>query len=206
VALVVSGGHTLLVRVEEPFRHRVLGETLDDAAGEAFDKVAKMLGLPYPGGPEIDRRARRGNPAAIRFPRSFPRNGGLDFSFSGIKTSVLYFLRDHPHGEEEIADICAGFQAAVVEVLVTRTMAAARQAGVRAIALAGGVSANSALRHELRRSAEAEGATLFAPRLEYCMDNGAMIAHVGWMRLVRGLTSPYDVPAVARLGIAQETK
>jgi len=209
VALIVSGGHTMLVHVEAPFAYTILGETRDDAAGEAFDKVAKMLGLGYPGGPAIDRLAAGGNPASVSFPRSFPGDGTLDFSFSGIKTSVLYFLRKE-RGDESasaraeidaarMADICASFQAAIVDVLVARTMDAARRTGVRHIALAGGVSANSSLRKSLREAAERHGATVFTPRLEYCMDNAAMIGYVGWMRLARGLTSGYDVPAQAHL-------
>jgi len=205
LALVVSGGHTMLVHVTAPLEHRLLGETLDDAAGEAFDKVARMLGLPYPGGPSIDRCARTGNSAFVRFPRSYP--GDLDFSFSGIKTAVLYYLRDaapRRTGPDDplTADICASFQAAVVDVLATRTMEAAARTGVRHIALAGGVSANSRLRQELQDRAAAGNLTLHMPRLEYCMDNGAMIAYVGWMRLARGLTSGLETPAAARLPIS----
>ena len=214
LALIVSGGHTMLVRVDAPFRHTLLGETRDDAAGEAFDKVAKMLGLGYPGGPEIDRLASEGDPGAVSFPRSFPGSGTLDFSFSGIKTSVLYHLRKAGLGElgaartiidrKRMADICASFQAAVVDVLVSRTMDAASRIGVRDIALAGGVSANSSLRRRLKADAENQGMRVFTPRLEYCMDNGAMIAYVGWMRFARGLTSPFEAPPLARLEIAGE--
>jgi len=214
LALIVSGGHTMLVRVDAPFRHTLLGETRDDAAGEAFDKVAKMLGLGYPGGPEIDRLASEGDPGAVSFPRSFPGSGTLDFSFSGIKTSVLYYLRKAGLGElgaartiidrKRMADICASFQAAVVDVLVSRTMDAASRIGVRDIALAGGVSANSSLRRRLKADAENQGMRVFTPRLEYCMDNGAMIAYVGWMRFARGLTSPFEAPPLARLEIAGE--
>ncbi len=213
VALIVSGGHTLLVHVKSPFTHVLLGETLDDAAGEAFDKVAKMLGLGYPGGAAIDRLASHGDPSAITFPRSFPGESTLDFSFSGIKTSVLYFLRreglgepgaarEHA-GEKRLADICASFQAAVVDVLVGRTMEAARRTGVRDVALAGGVSANSLLRRRLKEEAGKRGLNVRTPRLEYCMDNGAMIAYVGAMRFARGMTSPLDVPPLARLRIAE---
>ena len=212
VALIVSGGHTMLVGVKSPFDHTLLGETRDDAAGEAFDKVGKMLGLGYPGGAAIDRLAARGNPRAVPFPRSFPGDGRLDFSFSGIKTSVLYYLRREFPGEpgptvagmsgNRLADICASFQEAVVDVLVARAIDAAHRSGVRDIALAGGVSANSSLRGRLRGEAERRGLRLFTPRLEYCMDNGAMIGYVGWMRLVRGHASALDVPALARLDIA----
>jgi N6-L-threonylcarbamoyladenine synthase len=209
LALVVSGGHTMLVHVEAPFRHIVLGETRDDAAGEAFDKVAKMLGLGYPGGPVIDRLGAEGNPGAVRFPRSFLEEGTLDFSFSGIKTSVLYYLRREGLGEsgaartlltgKRMADICASFQAAIVDVLVARTISAALRLGLTDIALVGGVSANSSLRRTLRDEAGKLGCRVFTPRSEYCMDNGAMIAYVGWMRLARGLTSGYGTPAVAYL-------
>jgi N6-L-threonylcarbamoyladenine synthase len=213
LALIVSGGHTMLVHVEAPFRHTLLGETRDDAAGEAFDKVAKMLGLGYPGGAAIDALAAEGDPRAIPFPRSFPGDQTLDFSFSGIKTSVLYYLRREGLGElgaartmidrKRLADICASFQAAVVDVLVTRTMDAVLRTGVRDIALAGGVSANSSLRRILKAEAGRHGFRLFTPRLEYCMDNGAMIGYVGWMRFVRGLTSPFEAPALARLEIEE---
>jgi N6-L-threonylcarbamoyladenine synthase len=213
VALIVSGGHTLLVHVKAPFMHEVLGETLDDAAGEAFDKVAKMLGLGYPGGAVIDRLASHGDPSAIAFPRSFPGASTLDFSFSGIKTSVLYFLRREGlgepgaakarAGEQRLADICASFQSAVVDVLVARALDAARRTGVRDIALAGGVSANSLLRRTLKEEAGKRGLNVYTPRLEYCMDNGAMIAYVGSMRIARGMTSPFDVPPLARLRIAE---
>ncbi len=201
LSLVVSGGHTMLVHVPEPFSHTLLGQTRDDAAGEAFDKVAKMLGLGYPGGPRIDAHAKKGNPAAIRFPRSFLEPGTLDFSFSGVKTAVLYYVRDHglPSSEQAMADLCASFQEAVVEVLVEKTIRAARETGVREITLAGGVSANSALRSRLGDACRTNGFELFSPRLEYCMDNGAMIAYVGWMKLSRGVRSPFDLPAVAGL-------
>ncbi|MGB2957482.1 MAG: tRNA (adenosine(37)-N6)-threonylcarbamoyltransferase complex transferase subunit TsaD [Bacteroidota bacterium] len=207
LSLIVSGGHTMLVKVEEPGRFRVLGQTRDDAAGEAFDKVAKMLGIGYPGGPAIDRLARDGNPDAVRFPRAYLRGSGYDFSFSGIKTAVLYYLRDaglvRP-GEKvaspeprRLADICASFQAAVVDVLVRKTAEASREFGLRDIAVAGGVSANSALRRDLRRAME--GCRVSFPPLEYCMDNGAMIAYVGWLKMQQGKSSPLDTPAVANL-------
>jgi N6-L-threonylcarbamoyladenine synthase len=212
LALVVSGGHTLLVHVEAPFRHRLLGQTRDDAAGEAFDKVAKMLGLGYPGGPAIDRLGKEGDPRAIAFPRAMLEPGSLDFSFSGIKTSVLYHLRDRgvvpgapgaaTLGDSAIADICASFQQAVVEVLVAKTMSAATRLGVRDITVAGGVSANSALRSSLGSEARGRGMRLFSPRLEYCMDNGAMIAYVGWMRRMAGARSPMDLSAVPSLELA----
>ena len=156
LCLIVSGGHTQILVIRAPFQHELLGETLDDAAGEAYDKVGKMLGLGFPGGPVIDRRAKNGDGAFVRFPRSLADAPGYDFSFSGVKTAVLYYLRDHgmldsatgmARAEERVIDdLCASFQAAVVEILVEKTFRAARASGVRHIAVAGGVSANSALR------------------------------------------------------------
>jgi N6-L-threonylcarbamoyladenine synthase len=212
LGLVVSGGHTMLVLVRRPFEHQLLGETRDDAAGEAFDKAAKMLGIGYPGGPIIDKFAREGNPAAIRFPRAFLENGSYDFSFSGVKTAVLYYLRDRglladtpgeciidrPH----LTDICASFQMAVVEVLVAKTVAGAREFSVRDIAVAGGVSANSLLRSRMADEASRLGMRSLFPPLEYCMDNGAMIAYVGWLRGQRGERSATDLGAVPNLALA----
>ncbi len=207
LSLIVSGGHTMLVSVDGPFHHRLLGQTRDDAAGEAFDKVAKMLGLGYPGGPAIDRNARTGNPDAVRFPRAYLT--GYEFSFSGIKTSVLYYLRQQGYLHEtggramvptdRIPDICAGFQAAVVDVLVRKTMSAADELGVNDVTLAGGVSANSLLRDRMTAESRRTGRRLFMPRMEYCMDNGAMIAYVGWLRFKLGTSSDIELPAVANL-------
>jgi N6-L-threonylcarbamoyladenine synthase len=209
LSLIVSGGHTMLVYVASEFQHRVLGQTRDDAAGEAFDKVSKMLGLGYPGGPAIDRHARAGNPQAIRFPRSFLEEGSYDFSFSGVKTSVLYYLREHAlNGKGDgiepgkLADICAGFQCSVIDVLVAKTLRAAREMNVRDITVAGGVSANSELRRRLEMETRAGGFRLFYPPLQYCMDNGAMIAYVGWLRLRQGSVSGMDLTAVPNLEIA----
>ena len=209
LSLIVSGGHTMLVYVEAPFRHKVLGQSRDDAAGEAFDKVAKMLGIGYPGGPVIDRLGSRGNPVAISFPRSYLAPGSYDFSFSGVKTAVLYYLRNQgflgPDMKQisteglPLEDICASFQRAIVDVLVDKTMAAADELGVGDITLAGGVSANSALRAAMQVAARKRSRRLFYPKLEYCMDNGAMIAYVGWMKLSRGLRSDFELPAVANL-------
>jgi N6-L-threonylcarbamoyladenine synthase len=208
LSLVVSGGHTMLVHVERPFHHRLLGQTRDDAAGEAFDKVAKMLGLAYPGGPIIDARAKLGNPRAIDFPRAF-LGEGYEFSFSGIKTAVLYYLRrrglpdpareGEPAYEEHLNDICSGFQEAVVDVLVGKTVTAAQELRVREVAIAGGVSANSRLRDRMRAEAGKAGCRVFTPPLEYCTDNGAMIAYVGWMRLAAGERSSFGIPATANL-------
>ena len=216
LSLIVSGGHTMLVHVEDTLHFQVLGQTRDDAAGEAFDKVAKMLGIGYPGGPVIDRLSKGGDPGAVRFPRAYLRGSAYDFSFSGIKTAVLYYLRDNGSlrpgmkaaslEAQHCADICASFQAAVIDVLVDKTIAASRELGVRDVAVAGGVSANSALRSELRERCAEEGHRVFFPPIEYCMDNGAMIAYVGWMKLQRGESSPMDMPAVANLELRCDRK
>jgi N6-L-threonylcarbamoyladenine synthase len=203
--LTVSGGHTQLVLMKGEFDYRIVGETRDDAAGEAFDKVAKMLGLGYPGGPKIDQMAKKGNSRAIKFPRPFASDD-FEFSFSGIKTSVLYYLRDHNLRNTVIpdpllADICASFQAAVVDVLVQKTINAAKSFGVKEIAVAGGVSANSSLREKMKSEAEKTGLTLFIPKFEYCTDNGAMIAEVGYRKYVQKSFSPLTVTAIANAAL-----
>jgi N6-L-threonylcarbamoyladenine synthase len=169
LALVASGGHTFLARVDEPSAYRVLGQTLDDAAGEAFDKGARLLGLGYPGGPEIDRLAADGDPAAFDFPRSQPGDG-LDFSFSGLKTSLLYRLRDSPDADR--ADLAASYQRAIVDALVARLEQAVEREGLERVALGGGVAAN----RELRDRAAAVSARVWVPPMELCTDNAAMIA------------------------------
>jgi N6-L-threonylcarbamoyladenine synthase len=195
ICLTVSGGHTQLVLVAEGFHHDILGETMDDAAGEAFDKVAKMLGLPFPGGPAIERLARQGDPAFVTFPRSMAGDGTLNFSFSGVKTAVLYWLRDHPElpvdgatagGRALLANLCASFQAAVVDVLVAKTIAAWELHGVRDVAVAGGVSANGELRRRMEEAARRHGFRLHVPRLEFCTDNAAMIALTGYLKTLAG--------------------
>ena len=192
LVLVASGGHTFLARVDDPSEYRVLGETLDDAAGEAFDKGARLLGLGYPGGPEIDRLARDGDPTAFDFPRSQPGKG-LDFSFSGLKTSLLYTLRDHPDANR--ADLAASYQRAIVDALIARLEQAVVQEGLERVALGGGVAAN----RELRERAKALGARVWVPPIELCTDNAAMIA--GAARLGRALPYPeyLDLDAAARL-------
>jgi N6-L-threonylcarbamoyladenine synthase len=180
LALVASGGHTFLARMDEPGAYAVVGQTLDDAAGEAFDKGARLLGLGYPGGPEIDRLARGGDPTAFDFPRSAP--GELDFSFSGLKTALLYTLRDRP--ESNRADLAASYQRAIVEALTGRTRAALEREGLRRLAIGGGVAANS----ELRAAVRELGVPVWVPPLELCTDNAAMIA--GAARFLEPLPYP----------------
>jgi N6-L-threonylcarbamoyladenine synthase len=181
VVLLVSGGHTLIVEVAEPGHYRYLGSTIDDAAGEAFDKVARYLGLGYPGGPIIDRLAAEGDPEAIRFPRAM-LDDGFDFSFSGVKTAVVNHVRRHP--EVSNADVAAGFQDAVVDVLVTKTIRAAAAVGARTVCLGGGVAANSLLRARFAEAAEAAGLAHLVPDRAYCTDNAAMIAAAAHHRLL----------------------
>ena len=177
LCLVASGGHTFLARVEDPARYEILGQTLDDAAGEAFDKGARLLGLGYPGGPEVDRLARAGDPRAFDLPRSAPGDG-LDFSFSGLKTALLYRVRDlgETAARERGADLAASYQRAVVDALVARTAAALAAEGLERLAIGGGVAANSELRARLQTVCDERGARLWAPPIELCTDNAAMIA------------------------------
>ena len=177
VVLLVSGGHTMLVCMEDHGRYRLLGSTLDDAAGEAFDKVARFLGLGYPGGPAIDHEAMSGDPEAIDFPRSMI-DTGLDFSFSGLKTAVVNHVRKHP--DVATADVAASFQAAVVDVLVTKARRAAKEVGATALALGGGVAANSLLREQFLGACATDGLHGFLPSRSMCTDNAAMIASAGW--------------------------
>lgn len=183
IALIVSGGHTRLVQVTAPFEHNLLGNTRDDAAGEAFDKIGKMLGLPYPGGPEVDKESKTGDPAFVNFPRGM-MNKGLDFSFSGLKTSVLYYLqeKDKEFISENMHHICASVSAAISDVLVAKLRRAVRKSGVKYVMLAGGVSANSMLREKVGAMAKKEGLKLMIPAMEYCTDNAAMIAKTGEMK------------------------
>jgi N6-L-threonylcarbamoyladenine synthase len=178
--LLVSGGHTLLIEVTEPGRYRLLGGTIDDAAGEAFDKVARFLGLGYPGGPAIDRIAVEGDPRAFALPRSLPGDG-YDFSFSGLKTAVVNTVRKHPDASS--ADVAASFQQAVVDVLVTRARQAASDVGAKALCLAGGVAANSLLRLRISEACAEDGIGAFLPSRALCTDNAAMVAAAGWWRL-----------------------
>ncbi len=204
--LSVSGGHTQLALVHGPMNVEVLGNTIDDAAGEAFDKVAKMLGLTYPGGPSVEARASAGNPSAVSFPRPKPQHAPFSFSFSGLKTSVLYYLRrqnfDVQRAEPDfVNDVCASFQAAVVDTLIDRLFESAGSVGVKDVCIAGGVSANKALRRAAEAEAERRGARLFVPRMEFCTDNGAMIALAGYYRLREGKTSPLTITAEPGLAL-----
>jgi N6-L-threonylcarbamoyladenine synthase len=190
VSLIVSGGHTLLVLVESELKHRVLGSTTDDAAGECFDKTGKLMGLPYPAGPEIDRLSESGNPKAFDFPRPLLNDGSDDFSFSGLKTAVRYFVRDHPDLLKEmqpVRNLCASIQAAIVEVLVAKTLRAAKRNGVRCVTASGGVACNRALRRELARACEKEGFTLRLAERELCTDNAAMIGILAERKLSAGI-------------------
>jgi N6-L-threonylcarbamoyladenine synthase len=184
VCLVVSGGHTDLYHCEAPGAYRLLGQTRDDAAGEAFDKVSKLLGLGYPGGPVIDRLAPEGDARAIRFPRAYLEKDSLDFSFSGIKTAVLHHVRKH--GSKQVADLAASFQQAVVDVLVAKTLAAAGQCQAQRVVVTGGVAANSQLRCEMHMACAEAGLQLVIPHPRLCTDNGAMIAAAAHWHLQSG--------------------
>ena len=189
VSLIVSGGHTMLVHVESELKHRVLGGTIDDAAGECFDKAGKLMGLPYPAGPVIDRLAETGNPKAFDFPRPLLNDTNDDFSFSGLKTSIRYFLRDHPallENDQSIRDLCASIQAAIVEVLVKKTLRAAKRIGVKCVTASGGVTCNRALRAELARVCERNQLTLRLAEKSLCTDNAAMIGILAELKLLAG--------------------
>ena len=186
LALLVSGGHTQLVDVAEIGRYRILGETLDDAAGEAFDKTAKMLGLPYPGGAALARLAEAGHPGRFNFPRPMLDRPGLEFSFSGLKTAALVALRDRTLDDQARADLALAFQEAVVETLAEKSRRALAATGHRRLVVAGGVGANRSLRERLAAVTRDAGAQLYFPRAEFCTDNGAMIALAGCVRLCRG--------------------
>jgi N6-L-threonylcarbamoyladenine synthase len=190
LSLIVSGGHTMLVLVESELKHRVLGSTMDDAAGECFDKTGKLMGLPYPAGPEIDRLAEQGNQSAFDFPRPLLNDSTDDFSFSGLKTSVRYFIRDHPallDDAQKVRDLCASVQAAIVEVLVKKTIRAARRNGVRCVTASGGVTCNRALRNEIMRACEREGFSLRLAEKCLCTDNAAMIGILAERKLLNGI-------------------
>ncbi|HKY15508.1 MAG TPA: tRNA (adenosine(37)-N6)-threonylcarbamoyltransferase complex transferase subunit TsaD [Microthrixaceae bacterium] len=196
--LLVSGGHTMLVRMDGPGRYRVLGATLDDAAGEAFDKVARFLGLGYPGGPVIDHLAMSGDPTAVPFPRAMIGEG-YDFSFSGLKTAVINHVRKHP--EVETDDVAASFQQAVVDVLVTKLRRAARDIGAKGMCISGGVAANSQLREAVLDACMADGLRGFLPSRSMCTDNAAMVAAAAYHRLNSDGPSPLDTGAYPNLSL-----
>jgi N6-L-threonylcarbamoyladenine synthase len=204
VALVVSGGHTMLVHIPEMFHHVVMGQTLDDAAGEAFDKVARLIGLGFPGGPALDRMSRDGDPNAIRFPRALLDSGDYDFSLSGLKTAVLRYVKSERAAGRDLnlPDLAASFQEAVVDVQVTKTIAAAKDMKAPTVLLGGGVVANTRLRERLKSAGETEGLRVLYPSLDLCTDNAAMIACVGAARAARGERSSFDMGADPQLRLA----
>jgi N6-L-threonylcarbamoyladenine synthase len=202
ICLTVSGGHTQLVLVKDHLTMELIGETQDDAVGEAFDKTAKLLGLPYPGGPVLDRYAKEGNPKAFTFPVT--RMPGLNYSFSGIKTAVLYFLRDRLAENpnfiiENLPDLCASIQYTLVEMLLIKLKEAMKQYGITEVAIAGGVSANSGLRAALSALSLRKGWTLYVPDFEYCTDNAAMIAMAAHFKYLRGDFVGYDIAPLAKM-------
>ncbi|HAS42892.1 MAG TPA: tRNA (adenosine(37)-N6)-threonylcarbamoyltransferase complex transferase subunit TsaD [Microscillaceae bacterium] len=202
LCLTVSGGHTQIVLVKDHLTMEIIGETIDDAVGEAFDKTAKLLGLPYPGGPLIDKYAQEGNPHAFPFPEVTMEK--LNYSFSGIKTNILYFLRDkvkeNPQFiEENLADICASIQYTLVRILLNKVKRAAKETGIRQVAIAGGVSANSGLREALKETAQKHRWQVFIPKFEYCTDNAAMIAIAGYYKYQAEEFTSQNVSALPRM-------
>ena len=202
LCLTVSGGHTQIVLVKNHFDMQVIGETLDDAAGEAFDKTAKILDLPYPGGPLIDKYAKEGNPGAYSFPE--PQIPGLNFSFSGLKTSILYFVRDQKKADPDfldknLADVCASVQDRIVSILLNKLKKAVKEYGIKDVAIAGGVSANSGLRNSLQQLAVKQNWNVFIPAFQYCTDNAAMIAIAGYYKFLNKEFVGQDVAPLARM-------
>lgn len=202
LCLLVSGGNSQIVRVNGPLEYEILGQTIDDAVGEAFDKCSKMMGLGYPGGPIVDRLAKEGDPGRFKF--SKPHVPGLDYSFSGIKTSLLYFVRDRIAEDPEFmeknkADICASFQKALIDILMDKLIKAAAQTGIRQITIGGGVSANSGLRNRITEEGRKRGWVTYLPEFKFTTDNAAMIAIAGWFRYRSGGRTSLDVAPVSRL-------
>ena len=206
ICLTISGGHTQIVKVSDHFKMEILGETIDDAVGEAFDKSAKILGLKYPGGPLIDKHAKLGNPKAYKFTK--PKVGDLDFSFSGLKTGILYFIqkqvRINPKFiEENLNDICASIQFTIVEILMDKLKNAVKKTGIKHIAIAGGVSANSEIRNRLQLAEKHFGWTTFVPKFEFTTDNAAMIAITGYLKYLNHDFADVSVTAKARLKVTE---
>jgi N6-L-threonylcarbamoyladenine synthase len=203
LALTVSGGHTQILRVKDYFDMEILGQTLDDAVGEAFDKSAKILGLPYPGGPLVDTYAQKGNPLAFEFP--IPNIKDLNFSFSGLKTSILYFVqrktKENPDFiTDNLADICASIQHTIIIILMRKLKKSVKKTGIKTIAIGGGVSANSGIRKALLDAEKELGWKVHVPKFEYCTDNAAMIGIVGYLKLKKGIFAEQNVTATARYG------
>ncbi|THD66749.1 tRNA (adenosine(37)-N6)-threonylcarbamoyltransferase complex transferase subunit TsaD [Robertkochia marina] len=204
LAVTISGGHTQIVRVDDHFTMEVIGETLDDAVGEAFDKSAKILGLPYPGGPLIDKNAAKGNPKAFDFP--IPKVGGLNFSFSGFKTSILYFIQkevanDPDFIEKHMNDICASVQDTIIRILMKKIKKAVKETGINRVAIGGGVSANSGIRKAMKDAEKQLGWNTFIPKFEYTTDNAAMIGIVGYYKFLKGDFADERISSKARFAI-----
>ncbi len=204
LGMTISGGHTQIVKVSDHFSMEVLGETLDDAVGEAFDKSAKLMGLPYPGGPLVDKYAQLGNPSSFDFPK--PKVDGLNFSFSGLKTSILYFLQRETKKNpdfisENINDICASVQHTILEILMEKLTMAVEQTGIKEVAIGGGVAANSGIRKRLKESESTLGWKTYIPKFEYCTDNAAMIGIVGYLKFQKGAFADQSIAAKARYAI-----
>ena len=202
LCLLVSGGNSQIVRVDDPLHFEILGQTIDDAVGEAFDKCSKMMGLGYPGGPVIDRLAKQGDPERFKFAK--PHVPGLDYSFSGIKTSLLYFVRDELRKDPEFMeknkeDICASFQKALIDILLDKLIKAAKQTGIREITIGGGVSANSGLRGRIEEEGRRRGWNTYLPEFKFTTDNAAMIAIAGYYHYLAGERTPLDVAPVSRM-------
>lgn len=207
ICLTISGGHTQLIEINDFFDFKILGETIDDAVGEAFDKSAKILGLPYPGGPLIDYHAKMGNPKAFSFTK--PKVGDLEFSFSGLKTGILYFIRrelkKNPNFiQENLNDICASIQHTIVEILFDKIKKAVKQTGIKEVAIAGGVSANSEIRKRLIEAQDKYGWNTYIPKFEYTTDNAAMIGITAYFKLLENYNSPLNAKSTARLKVTDE--
>jgi N6-L-threonylcarbamoyladenine synthase len=202
LCLLVSGGHTQIVRVDDYLKFEIIGQTIDDAVGEAFDKSAKIMDLGYPGGPVVDKLAKEGNPKAFKFAK--PKVGGYNYSFSGVKTSLLYFLRDHMNEDPEfiknnINDLCASFQSTLIEILMDKLLLAVRDTGIKEIAIAGGVSANSGLRERIKAEGIKRGWNTYIPEFKFTTDNAAMIAITGYYKYKSGYTCDLDVAPISRI-------